>query len=469
MLRRTLAVFLGPILVALPVLAQEPESSTVSAVPSATISRPTEIRISDRIILVRDERMRQTHFTLVVHAGCLDEEPDCRGVAHYLEHLLLTGRNPDHTETAFRFFADGYANGWTTQKATAFVHRIAPRRTEGETGGQMPDLERLFAFYANRLRGFEVSAADALRERNVVLQEYHSRVGNTPFGRFRVRFEEVLLDGHPLGQPVIGAPKTIAALTLEEARQFHARWYAPNNTTVIVAGNLDSEAVRAMAARTFGATEPRLLPLRRGWEAPNIGPEHLNLVVKDAQVKRRSVRYAKLVRVDETESLRSARRLLAAFLTSQLAGSPHDTLVEQQGVTDGVAAGAVRHLPGLYRVWLSAEPNPDTNPEQLAEALRRYLNDLVARGGPDASILERLKRRFATDTVAASLSGERVMGRVIDWVANGEPYDSLAELPHRIAVTTPDDVVHLLTALAGPGRELTGFLLPEAGIERQLP
>lgn len=445
MLRRTLAVFLGPILVALPVLAQEPESSTVSAVPSATISRPTEIRISDRIILVRDERMRPTHFTLLVHAGCLDEEPNCRGVAHYLEHLLLTGRNPDHTETAFRFFADGYANGWTTKKATAFVHRIAPRRTEGEKGGQMPDLERLFAFYANRL------------------------IGNTPFGRFGVRFEEELLDGHPLGQPVIGAPKTIAALTLEEARQFHARWYAPNNTTVIVAGNLDPEAVRAMAARTFGAIEPRPLPLRRGWEAPNIGPEHLNLVVKDAQVKRRSVRYAKLVRVDETESLRSARRLLAAFLTSQLAGSPHDTLVEQQGVTDGVAAGAVRHLPGLYRVWLSAEPNPDTNPEQLAEALRRYLKDLVLRGGPDASILERLKRRFATDTVAASLSGERVMGRVVDWVANGEPYDSLAELPHRVAVTARDDVVHLLTALAGPGRELTGFLLPEAGIERQLP
>jgi secreted Zn-dependent insulinase-like peptidase len=95
------------------------------------------------VILVRDERMLQTHFTLVVHAGCLDEEPDCRGVAHYLEHLLLVGRNPDHTETAFRFFADGYANGWTNQKATAFIHRIAPRRAD--QGGPMADLERLFA------------------------------------------------------------------------------------------------------------------------------------------------------------------------------------------------------------------------------------------------------------------------------------------------------------------------------------
>src|SRR3712207_3009514 len=129
--------------------------------------------------------MVQTHFTLVVHAGCLDEEPVCRGVAHYLEHLLLVGRNPDHTETAFRFFADGYANGWTHHKATAFVHRIAPRQTDPRDA--MADLERLFAFYANRLRSFEVSAAEALRERNVVLQEYQLRTGNNPFGQFGVQ------------------------------------------------------------------------------------------------------------------------------------------------------------------------------------------------------------------------------------------------------------------------------------------
>jgi zinc protease len=419
--------------------------------------------------LVRDVRMRQTHFTLVVHAGCLDEERDCRGVAHYLEHLLLVGRNPDHTETAFRFFADGYANGWTNQKTTAFVHRLAPRRVD--EGGLMADLERLFAFYANRLRGFEVSAADAVRERNVVLQEYQLRIGNLPFGRFGAQFEKALVPDRPLGQPVIGSTEAIEALTLEAAQRFHARWYAPNNATVVVAGNLDPEAVRAVAARTFGAVEPRPLPPRPGREVPEVEPGRLNLIINDAQVTRRIVRYAKLVRVpEETEQdLRSARLLVANFLASQLAGSPNDVLVERQGVTDGITAGVIRHLPGLYRVELSAEPTPETSPEQLAEAMRRYVDGFAGGANFDPTILERLKRRFAADLAMTSLSGERIMERVVSWAANGDPYDSLADFPSRVVATTPGDVTRLLTALAGPGRELTGFLLPETRADRRVP
>ena len=147
----------------------------------------------------------------------------------------------------------------------------------------------------------------------------------------------------------------------------------------MVAGNLDPEAVRAVAARTFGAVEPRPLPPRPGRAAPQIAPERLSFTA-DAQVKRRTVRYAKLVLVpEETDGLRSARLLLANFLASQLAGSPHDVLVEQQGVTDGINAGVIRHLPGLYRVDLSAEPTPDTSPEQLADAMRRYLDEWAGR------------------------------------------------------------------------------------------
>jgi zinc protease len=467
MFRRCLAVLLGALLTPPLALAQDPSPPASPADRTVAMARPVEIRLSDRVILVRDDRMRQTHFTLVVHAGCLDEEPDCRGIAHYLEHLLLVGRNPEHSEAAFRFFADGYANGWTHHKATAYVHRIAPRQTD--PGDAMADLERLFAFYANRLRGFEVSAADALRERNVVLQEYQLRIGNNPSGRFGRQFETVLLPDHPLGRSVVGSPETIDAFTLEEAKRFHARWYGPNNTTVVIAGNLDPEAVRAAAARTFGAVEPWPLPPRPGRAAPQIAPERLSFTADAAQVKRRTVRYAKLILVpEENDGLRSARMLLGTFLAGQLAGSPHDVLVEQQGVTDGINAWVSRQLPGLYRIDLSAEPTPDTSPQQLADAMRRYVDDWAGRRF-DPAILERLKRRFAADHARASLSGERVMDRVVSWVANGEAYDRLALVPQQVAETTEDDVSRLLTALAGPGRELTGFLLPEAARDGGTP
>jgi zinc protease len=465
--RRCIAALIAVGLSTLPALAQD-LPPLVSPTMPAPIIAPAEIRISDRVILVRDERMAQTHFTLVIHAGCLEEEPECGGVAHYLEHLLLVGRNADHTETAFRFFADGYANGWTSHKATAYTYRLAPRRAD--EGSALSDLERLFGFYANRLRGFEVSAADAVRERNVVLQEYQLRTGNTPFGRFGVQFERALLPDHPLGQRVIGSPETIGVLSVEQARRFHARWYAPNNATIILAGNLDTEAVRAAVARSFGAVEPRPLPERTGWQAPTISAEHTVLKVQDPQVKRRMVSYAKLVKVpEETATLRSAQLLLNGFLSSQFAGSPNDVLVEQQGLTDGISAGVTRLLPGLYRIGLSAEPTPETDPDDLARAMRRYLDDMITKGGLEPSTLERLKRRSAADWATTSQSGERTMGRAVQWVANGDPYDTLADMPGHVAATTQDDVARLLTLLAGPGRELTGMLLPEARQDETRP
>jgi hypothetical protein len=161
--------------------------------------------------------------------------------------------------------------------------------------------------------------------------------------------------------------------------------------------------------------------------------------------------------------------LLADFLASRLAGSPNDVLVEGRSVTDRVGAGVIRHLPGLYEIWLSAEPTPDTRPEQMAEAMRSYLDGLTSRGSFDTATLERLKRRFAADVATTNQSGEQISNRVVEWVANGDPYDSLADYPQRVAAVSADDVTHLLTLLAGPGREVTGILLPETTVDRRVP
>ena len=65
-------------------------------------------RVLERVYVVEDRRLRSTSFTMVVNAGCVDEPGGvCRGLAHYLEHLILTGRNADHADSAFRMFAGG--------------------------------------------------------------------------------------------------------------------------------------------------------------------------------------------------------------------------------------------------------------------------------------------------------------------------------------------------------------------------
>jgi hypothetical protein len=109
---------------------------------TAACALAAEERISDRIYFVRDKPGTPTQFNLIVHAGCLDE-PDgrCLGISHYLEHLVLTGRNPEHKDAAVRLIPDGSMNGVTTQRITRYFHS-APARADGPRA----DLELLFNF-----------------------------------------------------------------------------------------------------------------------------------------------------------------------------------------------------------------------------------------------------------------------------------------------------------------------------------
>ena len=141
---------------------------------SRRLAPAAEERVGEQLYLVRDRPGSPTQFQMIVGAGCNDEKDGvCRGLAHYLEHLVLVGRNPEHKEIALRFFPDGSSNGWTSQRATVYVHTMPARE-----GGPRADLEKLFEFYAARLKDLPISAEDAERERNVVRQEHDWRVGS---------------------------------------------------------------------------------------------------------------------------------------------------------------------------------------------------------------------------------------------------------------------------------------------------
>src|SRR5437879_1105187 len=123
--------------------------------------------------------------------------------------------------------------------------------------GPRDDLEKLFGFYAARLKEFSISDADALRERNVVRQEHDWRVASKPFARFAQKLDRLLLPDHPSGQWTIGTKEDIEAFTLDDARAFHRIWYAPNNVYVVVRGDIDAATLKEMADRALAGTQAR--------------------------------------------------------------------------------------------------------------------------------------------------------------------------------------------------------------------
>ena len=72
-----------------------------------------EERLGEHLLFVRGVPGAPTKFQMIVRAGCADESGgECRGLAHYLEHLVMAGRNPEHQEIALRFFPNGLSVSW---------------------------------------------------------------------------------------------------------------------------------------------------------------------------------------------------------------------------------------------------------------------------------------------------------------------------------------------------------------------
>lgn len=419
-----------------------------------------EERVSERVFLVRDRPGTPTQFQMIVLAGCSDEAyGQCKGLAHYLEHLVLVGRNPEHKDIAVRFFPDASSNGWTNTRATAYLHSVPAR-----DGGPKADLERLFAFYGARLRDFAITEEDAARERNVVLQEHDWRVGSSPFRRFERRLDRELLPDHPSGLWTIGTRESIASLTLAEARAFHASWYVINNVYFVVKADIEAGDLKAIAERGLAGLETKPLPARALARQPAATAGRQDLIETDTHVKHASVIYKKLVHMEEPNAIThmAVRAVLMDFLRSRLPGSPYRALVETGNLASGAPQVSLdRIAPKSFVLRMGAGIAPDATAEALLAAISSYVDNL-ANVAPAPEVVERLKRRIADSRANADQDPSIVYNRLIGWLANRNNYEAFADWPARIGAVSAADVAQIMVMLAGPGKIVSGVLAPAA-------
>jgi zinc protease len=405
---------------------------------------------------VRDKPGTPTQFNLIVHAGCLDE-PDgrCLGISHYLEHLVLTGRNPEHKDAAVRLIPDGSMNGVTTQRITRYFHS-APARADGPRA----DLELLFNFYSARLQDFAITPEDAIRERKVVRQEYDWRTSSQPYTAFVRKLEHALVPDHPAGS--FYTADDVEAYSVGQAKAFHRNWYARNNATFVIKGDIEPAELKQIAEQALGRLARGPLPPRARPAPPAVVVERKDLREEEPRITRAAVYVKKLVRIEDgdLEAQRAARQIVVSFLQSRLVGSPNEVIVDRGKLAVGqLGIGITRVAPRTFSLNISGTVAPEADPDRLRAAIEDYFDGLAARGIPDAAIT-RLQTRLADARSNADKDPNQVYGRLVGWLAAGNDYDRLADWPQRLAAVTPADVAAVLKGLSSPGRIVTGILSP---------
>jgi zinc protease len=191
------------------------------------------------VIVKEDHSAPQVTVASVYGVGSTSDPKGVEGLAHFIEHLAFRSRpggGPQYWDVLKRM--GGNFNASTSQDFTSYF-TIAHK-------SNLPQMMQLEAWrLARTIDG--VTPAVFTTEREVVRSELRQRWETTANNRlFDMVFETLYPATHPLRRPIGGTHESLTAATLDHAKAFVKEFYKPDNCTIVISGDFDTEAVKKM-------------------------------------------------------------------------------------------------------------------------------------------------------------------------------------------------------------------------------
>jgi zinc protease len=453
---RFAAVLFVALLSAAAVSSRALAQTTVTSDPPATFT----LRNGLQVLVIPDHRTPVVTQMIWYKVGSADETPGKSGLAHFLEHLMFKGtsKHPvgEFSQTVLRI--GGNENAFTSTDYTGYYQRV-PR----EQLGKMMDFE------ADRMTGLILKDENVLPERDVVLEEFNMRVANNPEARLIEQIMAALYLNHPYGRPVIGWHQEIEKLDREDALAFYKRFYAPNNATLVIAGDIDANDVRPMVERAFGEipAQPAIPAKRLRPQEPEPAASR-TVTLSDPRVEQTSVRRYYLV---PSAATAAAGESPALDVLAQLMGGGSNSYLYRALVVDrplAVSASAGYQGTSLdpTQFMISVSPKPGVEFSQIEQVIDGVIAD-VGQNSVRAEDLERVK----TQLIAEAIYAQDNQATLARWygaaLTTGLSIADIRSWPDRIRAVTADQIRNVAQKWLDKKRSVTGYLIKDAPPKRE--
>jgi predicted Zn-dependent peptidase len=195
-----------------------------------------------RVIVHEDYSTPLAAVNILYNVGSRDESPDQTGFAHLFEHLMFGGsRNIDVFDVPLQM-AGGENNAFTSTDITNYYETLPAQ-----------NLETTFWLESDRMNELAFSEQSLEVQRKVVVEEFKEHYINQPYGDVWHKLRELAYTTHPYRWPTIGIkPEHIEQARLDDVRNFFFKHYRPNHAILVVAGNVKTDEVFALAEEYFG-------------------------------------------------------------------------------------------------------------------------------------------------------------------------------------------------------------------------
>ena len=203
------------------------------------------------VVLHQDKSDPIVSLAIQYGVGSNREKTGRTGFAHLFEHMLFQESENVPQDQFFKKIQDagGTLNGGTWKDGTIY-YEIVPNNA----------LETVLWLESDRM-GFlinTVTESAFYNQQEVVQNEKRQRVDNNPYGHTSWVIDKNLYpEGHPYNWQVIGELVDLQNATIDDVKEFYNSYYGPNNATLVLAGDFETEDAKALIKKYFGEINPK--------------------------------------------------------------------------------------------------------------------------------------------------------------------------------------------------------------------
>ncbi|AGI69958.1 M16 family peptidase [Octadecabacter antarcticus 307] len=405
------------------------------------------------VVVIEDHRAPVVVHMLWYRAGSADEPVGSSGVAHYLEHLLFKATDTVESGEFQRIVAEngGSDNAFTSYDYTGYFQRVAADR-----------LPLMMQYEADRMNNLVLTEDDIVTERGVILEERNQRTENSPGALAREQMRAAQFLNHRHGVPIIGWKHEMEELDMADALAFYDLYYSPNNTILIVAGDVEPEEVLALAQEHYGPipAEPNLPERYRSQEPPQTAERRL--IFEDPRVAQPYVTRSYLAPERDAGAQEEAAAL--TYLAELLGGSPFTStlgIALQFETNTAVFVGAFYSGVSLddTTFGLTVVPSEGVSLQDAEDAMDAAIAAFI-ENGIDPARMDALRTQLKAGEIYARDDVGGLARRYGVALTSGLTVEDVQAWPDILQAVTEEDVIAAAIRVLDRNQSVTGWIIP---------
>jgi zinc protease len=341
------------------------------------------------VILSEDHRLPLVAVNLWYHVGPANEDPGRTGFAHLFEHMMFQGSKHVPGDGHFKTLeaiGGSDLNGTTDFDRTNYFQTVPADRLE------------LALWLESDRMGYLLDDLDQGKlsnQQDVVRNERRQSVENAPYGIVEeALFHQMFPKEHPYYASVIGSHADIQAAKLDDVKNFFKLYYAPNNASLVIVGDIDKAATKAMVEKYFGT-------LKRGQPVPKPSVQTPPITAERRQVVPDRVELPRVYMAWLTTPIfqpgDADADIAATVLGSGRSSRLYKKLVYEKQIAQQVSTQQYSlSLGSVFQIQATARPGHTA--EELEKAIDEELTRL-RNEGPEAAEVERARNGIETRIV----------------------------------------------------------------------